>query len=109
MKINKQTFANALRESGRLFLQRKTVDLGPIRAMIDPWCERRPPDGLWVRGLLAYAEASAARGDWESAARHFRAAIQFVSACDDEAKMAKKLEIAKERAECRRRELALDK
>lgn len=96
MKNNKQSLATALREAGRLFQQTKPVDLGPIQAMIGPWCERLPTDGVRVRELLAAAEADAARGDRESGVRQFRAAIQFVCACDKAAMEARKSEKAKE-------------
>ena len=95
MKSNKQNLASALREAGRLFQQTKPVDLGPIQAMIAPWCERRPMDGVRVRELLAAVETDTARGDLESGVRQFRAAIQFVSDCDKAAKAARKSENAK--------------
>ena len=97
MKVVKQIFADALREAGRLSLQRKSVDLGPIQTMIDPWCERRPINGVRVRKLLAAVEADTARGDLESALRQFRAVIQFVSDCDEAAKATRKLENANAR------------
>ena len=84
-KSKKNGLASALRLAGRSIEAGRPIDVAALSALIAPWSEKRPMDGVRLQAFLDAAQADAAREDRNSAIKHFREAIEFVNIRDKRA------------------------